>query len=116
MNWLGENRIPFVIAYTKTDRVLPKILKKNIQAIQEEFLKYWETLPQQFITSAERKRGREEILKFVEEGNQYFYSQSKWLVIGYYAEVKVLIGFLGWTLIFLRCYPSENHFYFRISY
>ena len=75
MNWLGENRIPFVIAYTKTDRVQPKILKKNLDAIQKTILEHWEVLPQQFITSSERKRGREEILKFVEEGNHYFYNQ-----------------------------------------
>ncbi len=73
MNWLGENRIPFVIAYTKTDRILPRDLKKNLHAIQEEILNYWSELPPQFITSAEKKRGRTEILNFIGEANQQFY-------------------------------------------
>jgi GTP-binding protein len=69
MNWLGENRVPFVIAYTKTDRILPIDLKKNLRNIREEILKSWETMPLEFITSAEKKRGRTEILNFIGENN-----------------------------------------------
>jgi GTP-binding protein len=72
LNWMGENRIPFVIVYTKTDRILPRDLKKNLTLIQDEILKYWEELPPQFITSAEKKRGRDEILAFVQEANRSF--------------------------------------------
>jgi GTP-binding protein len=72
LNWMGENRIPFVLVYTKTDRILPRDLKKNLQLIQDEILKYWEELPPQFITSAEKKRGKEDILSFVQEANRSF--------------------------------------------
>lgn len=72
VNWLGANRIPFVIAYTKTDRILPRDLKKNLKAIQDALLEYWEELPPQFITSAERKRGKMEILSFINEANLLF--------------------------------------------
>jgi GTP-binding protein len=72
LNWMGENRIPFVIVYTKTDRVLPIELKKNLKAIQEEILKSWDELPLQFVTSAEKKRGKQEILSFITESNLLF--------------------------------------------
>jgi GTP-binding protein len=72
INWMGENRIPFVIVYTKTDRILPRDLKKNLKLIQDEILKYWEQLPPQFISSAEKKRGREDILSFVKVANISF--------------------------------------------
>ena len=77
LNWMGENRIPFVIVYTKTDRILPRDLKKNLNLIQDEILKNWEELPHQFITSAEKKRGKEEILNFVQEANRSFMPLKK---------------------------------------
>lgn len=67
INWLGEMRLPFVIAYTKADRVKPARLEANIQAIEEALLEYWETLPQRFVTSSAKGRGREEILAFIED-------------------------------------------------
>ena len=73
LNWLGENRIPFVIVYTKTDRLLSKDLKKNILNIQTAILEHWNEIPPQFITSAEKKRGKVEILDFIEEANKVFY-------------------------------------------
>lgn len=72
MNWLGANRIPFVIVYTKTDRLYAKDLKKNLKNIQSAILEHWNELPPQFVTSAERKTGKTEILKFIEEVNSFF--------------------------------------------
>ena len=72
MNWLGENNIPFVVAYTKTDRVGTTKLPDNIKAIQDEILKTWDTLPREFITSAEKHIGRDEILDFILENNKNF--------------------------------------------
>ena len=67
INWMGEQRIPFVIVYTKTDRLKnEKQLKKNIEAIQTELLTYWNELPEQFITSSTKRKGKEEILSFID--------------------------------------------------
>jgi GTP-binding protein len=77
LNWMGENRIPFVLVYTKTDRILPRDLKKNLKLIQDEILKNWEELPPEFITSAEKKRGKTEILAFVQEANLTFEPRKK---------------------------------------
>ncbi|MEM6963264.1 MAG: ribosome biogenesis GTP-binding protein YihA/YsxC [Bacteroidota bacterium] len=72
INWLGEIRIPFVIVYTKTDRIRGGEAgrNENIKAIQEELLKYWNDLPQQFISSSNDKVGRDDILKFIQDLNQ----------------------------------------------
>ena len=74
INWLGEMHIPFVIVYTKTDRIRggDEGRDKNIKAIQDELLKYWNDLPQQFISSSNKVTGRDEILSFIEELNQQF--------------------------------------------
>jgi GTP-binding protein len=72
MNWLGENRVPFVIVYTKSDRIQQKEVHKNIHKIQQEILKYWNELPPQYITSAEKNIGRDEILTFIEAANKDF--------------------------------------------
>ncbi len=75
LNWLGTNQIPCAIVYTKTDRLLSKDLKKNVAKIQEEILKSWSALPAEFITSAEKKRGKSEMLEFILQSNQYFNDQ-----------------------------------------
>lgn len=67
INWLGEMQIPFVLVYTKTDRLKPEEREQNIGRIQQALLEHWAELPQQFITSAEKGIGRKEILGFIEE-------------------------------------------------
>lgn len=67
INWLGEMRLPFVVAYTKADRIKPAELEANLQAIEKALLAYWESLPQRFVTSSVKGRGREEILAFIEK-------------------------------------------------
>ena len=69
INWLGENRIPFVLAYTKTDRLKEEQRAANIRKIQEALYEFWETLPQQFETSARKGWGREELLDFFADVN-----------------------------------------------
>ena len=72
INWLGEMHIPYTIIFTKTDKVRGNKLEGNIKAIQDELLKYWNELPQQFITSSSKKEGKEEILEFIYQINQQF--------------------------------------------
>ena len=76
MQWCGETEIPFCIIYTKADKNSKTELAKNIKNIEKELLKTWEELPNKFISSAEKKTGREEILDFigyqVEENKERF--------------------------------------------
>lgn len=62
---LGEQAVPFAICFTKTDRIGKVTLEKNIGLFMNELSKTWENLPPFFITSAERKTGKTEILDFI---------------------------------------------------
>ena len=64
---LGELQIPFAIVFTKTDKTTQKQLSDNTKAFKTEMLKNWEELPSCFYTSSTTKRGREEILEFIEQ-------------------------------------------------
>lgn len=72
MDFLGENQIPFSIAFTKIDKLSPPILQKNVAAFRKEMRQTWDELPQMFNSSAEKKIGRENILDFIEETNKIF--------------------------------------------
>lgn len=72
MLWLGEQQIPFVIAFTKSDKLSPPKRDKNIAYYKREMLKSWESMPQYFATSAVEGRGREQILDFIHEINGKF--------------------------------------------
>jgi GTP-binding protein len=66
MHWCGENEIPFAIIYTKADKNSKAELSRNIKSIEKELLKEWEDLPNSFISSAEEKTGKDDILDFIE--------------------------------------------------
>ena len=69
MEWLGENGVPFSIIFTKTDKISKGRLKQNLQAYQAKMLETWEELPPMFVSSSEKKEGRDEILDYIEEIN-----------------------------------------------
>lgn len=72
INWLGERGIPFVLVFTKTDKLSKQKTVQHIQDFKKEMLKTWEEIPDLFITSAENKTGREEILDFIDKVNEKF--------------------------------------------
>jgi GTP-binding protein len=72
MLWLGEQGLPFVIVFTKTDKLSTTQLSKNLEQYKKVVLEYFEVLPRSFVTSSEKKVGREEILGFIKELNQNF--------------------------------------------
>ena len=74
MQWLAEKAIPFVITFTKGDKLSNTTLTKNTRFYKKEMLKKWKKLPQIFITSAEKKEGMEDIIKFIQELNPQFKS------------------------------------------
>ncbi len=70
MNWLGENGVPFVIVFTKIDKLSSSELSQNVQTYKKEMLKEWETLPQIFLTSSSSRDGKDEIVDFIEKTNK----------------------------------------------
>ena len=69
IEWLGENGIPFSIIFTKADKLTRTALANNIATYKKRLLEEWEELPPIFITSAESKTGREELLQYINEIN-----------------------------------------------
>jgi GTP-binding protein len=69
IEWLGDNRIPFVIVLTKTDKAGQKDQTKHLKLLKEELSASWEELPLIFETSAVNGTGREEIMGFIDETN-----------------------------------------------
>ena len=70
MKWLGENGMPFVVVFTKADKLTKSKLYRNIEFYKQQLLKEWESLPSIFVTSSESKLGKEEIVEFIENTNE----------------------------------------------
>jgi GTP-binding protein len=70
MEWLGENGVPFAIVFTKLDKLSSAIGKSNIQVHKDKLLEQWEELPTIFLTSSEKRTGRDELLGYIEEINK----------------------------------------------
>lgn len=70
MEWLGENGIPFVMVFTKADKLNTTQRINCIAEYQKVMSDIWETTPMAFMTSAEKQWGREELLNYIEELNR----------------------------------------------
>ncbi len=71
IGWCGENGIPFSIVFTKADKLKPNVVISNVENYTKELLKTWEDLPEIYVTSAEKKIGGDEILKFISTTNEF---------------------------------------------
>ena len=70
MEWLGENGIPFSVIFTKTDKISKGKLADNIEVYRNKMFETWEELPPFFVSSSEKREGRDEILDFIHEINE----------------------------------------------
>lgn len=66
--------IVFSLVFTKTDKEKPAVVERNIKAFFDTLRESWQFLPRHFVTSAEKKLGREEMLEFIQQCNQAFQS------------------------------------------
>ena len=70
IDWLGESNVPFTIVFTKADKLGAGKAKQNAQKRMNQLKDRWETLPPYFITSSEKKLGRDELLDYIDEINK----------------------------------------------
>lgn len=70
IDWLGENEIPYTIVFTKADKLGTVKAKANAAQWMEQLRDAWEELSPYFITSSEKRTGREELLAYIDEINQ----------------------------------------------
>jgi GTP-binding protein len=69
MTWLATREIAFSIVFTKVDGLKKSIANKHLNDIRNGLLEYWEELPPEFLTSAEKKLGKQELLTYIQELN-----------------------------------------------
>ena len=70
IEWLGENGVPFAIVFTKSDKQSYAKTLKNVNTFMQRLEEQWEELPPYFVTSAESREGREELLNYIASINQ----------------------------------------------
>ncbi|MCX6308610.1 MAG: ribosome biogenesis GTP-binding protein YihA/YsxC, partial [Bacteroidia bacterium] len=66
LEFLGESEVPFAVIFTKTDKISQAQVGSNVRKFKEKMLETWEELPPIFQTSAEKMRGKEEVLDYIE--------------------------------------------------
>lgn len=71
VQWLGENKLPFSIVFTKADLPKKNELHRNVAAFKEIMKPYWSEFPPFFTTSSRKKIGIDQILSYI----------NKWLPV-----------------------------------
>ena len=69
IDWLGQSSIPFSLIFTKADKVGAQKSQMAAKEYMEKLKDTWEELPPYFVSSSETKKGRDEILSYIEEIN-----------------------------------------------
>jgi GTP-binding protein len=67
---MGTSNIPFAIVFTKADKLSAAKAKQNVETWMKALEDAWEELPPYFITSSEKKQGRDEILDYIDQINK----------------------------------------------
>lgn len=77
IDWLGQSQVPFSIVFTKADKLGPVKAKQNAENYMSKLEDTWEILPPYFITSAEKRTGRDEVLDYIEAINNSLKEESE---------------------------------------
>ena len=67
MKYLNSMMCPFVIVFTKSDKIKSEILNEKIKLYKDSLVSHWEVLPETFVTSAIDNKGVDEILEFLNQ-------------------------------------------------
>ena len=62
--------MPFVMVFTKADKLTASERQRCIEDYHNVMLDTWETTPMAFMTSSEKRLGREEVLDYIDELNR----------------------------------------------
>lgn len=72
INNLGMWQLPFVMVFTKRDKISSIKLNELLEEYKTALSETWDELPKYFISSAESKLGKDEIIDFIETTNKDF--------------------------------------------
>lgn len=67
VQWLMECNVPRALVFTKADMLKPNQAQKNIELFAEKIAPWCPEPPQTFITSSKARKGRAEVLGFIQE-------------------------------------------------
>ena len=70
VNRLGKWEIPFTLVFTKSDKENQRTVAANVKGFLQKMRATWQFLPAHFVTSAEKKTGRSDILRLIGEMNE----------------------------------------------
>ena len=70
LEWLGLSSIPFSIVFTKADKLTATKARQSVETYKKVLMETWEELPPIFVTSAEKRQGRDEVLDYIEQINK----------------------------------------------
>ena len=76
VEWLARNVVPFVLVFTKTDKVTPATVQANIAAFTQRIAGGFEQLPAIFTCSATTGQGRQELLGVIGESMAAIQAES----------------------------------------
>jgi GTP-binding protein len=65
LQWLEGYGVPFVLVFTKTDKLKPRQLKANLELFRSRMAECCQSEPKAFTTSAEARQGRHELLSWI---------------------------------------------------
>jgi GTP-binding protein len=67
---MGSWEIPFTLIFTKSDKENQRTVAANVKGFLQQMREFWQFLPRHFVTSAEKKLGRVDILRLIGEMNE----------------------------------------------
>ena len=70
IEWLGLSSVPFSIIFTKADKLTPNKCNQAVDGYKKKLSETWEKLPPMFVTSAEKKIGRDDVLNYIDGINK----------------------------------------------
>ena len=68
--------IPFSLVFTKSDKETQRVVSKNVKDFLNALKKTWQFLPRHFITSANKKMGKDALLAFIGETNMALFEEN----------------------------------------
>ena len=72
MEYINKLFVPFILIFTKSDKLKKSEASKRIQTYSEEIKRNWEKSPQIIISSAKSKIGLDDILIFIDKSIEEF--------------------------------------------
>ena len=68
--------IPFSLVFTKSDKETQRVVSKNVKDFLNALKKTWQFLPRHFVTSANKKMGKDALLAFIGETNMALFEEN----------------------------------------